>query len=289
MISVITPVFNNEKYIESCILDVINQRCSLVEHIIVDGGSSDKTLDVIKHYAVRYPHIRWISEKDNGQSHAMNKGIQMAKGSIIGFLNVDDYYEPTTLNTVIEIFKNLPKNSFLVGNCKVWSEKNEILFVNKPVNISLYNIYKDLTNFPHNPSAYFYHASLHKLVGMYDEQDHYVMDFDFIMRVVQRAYLKYIDIDFGNYRVIPGAKSFEDAKAGNTVGRQQAILEKYRKNLSLTERLQLQYFTLTKGGSIFMAKPGTRKIIYFFNTCKYYLLHPNKFYRYFNERFFDRL
>ena len=94
MLSVITPVFNGIRFIESCILNVIEQGCCEVEHLIIDGGSSDGTVEIVSRYAERYRHIRWVSEQDEGQSHAMNKGIAMARGTIIGFLNVDDYYEP---------------------------------------------------------------------------------------------------------------------------------------------------------------------------------------------------
>jgi len=120
MISVITPVYNGERFIEACIQVVIDQQCSDVEHIIMDGGSKDGTVDIIKRYAEQYSHIRWLSEKDQGQSDAMNKGIAMAKGEILAILNVDDYYEPNVLKRVTEIFKILPEPSLLVGNCNIW-------------------------------------------------------------------------------------------------------------------------------------------------------------------------
>ena len=122
MISIITPVYNGDRFIEKCINAVINQNCHDVEHIIIDGGSTDRTVDIIKEYADRSSHIRWISEKDRGQSDAMNKGIQMAKGEIICFLNVDDFYEPNVLNQVVELFIKLPDPSFVVGNCNVLND-----------------------------------------------------------------------------------------------------------------------------------------------------------------------
>ena len=103
-LSIITPVFNGIRFIESCIINVIEQNCRGLEHIIIDGGSSDGTVDVIRAYAKRYGHIKWISEKDKGQSDAMNKGIRMAQGDILGFLNVDDFYEPNVLCRIIEYF-----------------------------------------------------------------------------------------------------------------------------------------------------------------------------------------
>ena len=66
MISIITPVYNNKRFIEFCIKNVIEQNCPEVEHIIVDGGSTDGTAEIIKQYADQYPHIRWVSEKDEG-------------------------------------------------------------------------------------------------------------------------------------------------------------------------------------------------------------------------------
>lgn len=90
LISVITPVYNGERFIESCISVVIDQGCPDVEHIVIDGGSTDATVEVIKGYAETYPHIRWISEKDEGQSDPLSKGRRMAKGIIEGATEVND-------------------------------------------------------------------------------------------------------------------------------------------------------------------------------------------------------
>ena len=79
-LSIITPVYNGEKFIQACVENVIEQKCPDIEHIILDGCSSDNTVNIIKSYADKYPHINWVSEKDNGQSDAMNKGIAIAKG-----------------------------------------------------------------------------------------------------------------------------------------------------------------------------------------------------------------
>ena len=80
MISVVTPVYQGRRFIKSCIETVIAQACADAEHIIIDGGSTDGTVEIIELYAERHPHIRWISEKDKGQSDALNKGIGMARG-----------------------------------------------------------------------------------------------------------------------------------------------------------------------------------------------------------------
>lgn len=240
MISVITPVYNGEKFIEFCLQTVIQQQCAEVEHIIVDGGSQDRTIEIVQRYAQQYSHIRWKSEKDQGQSDAMNKGIRMAKGAIITFLNVDDYYEPNVLNQVIEHFKKLPDPSFLVGNCNIWDDSNWLIEVNRPSKLRLYDLVLGVSihPFPCNPSAYFYHASLHDRVGFYDPEEHYVMDLDFILRAVQVATVQYVDQTWGNYRRIKGTKTYEDLQKGVTHARVLKLLRKYRRSLTLIEKIK---------------------------------------------------
>jgi glycosyltransferase involved in cell wall biosynthesis len=244
MISVITPVYNGEKFIEFCIKNVIEQNCIDVEHIIIDGCSTDSTVEIIDKYAKRYPHIRWISEKDKGQSDAMNKGIAMARGEVLGFLNVDDYYEPNVLNRVIEYFETLPSPSLLVGKCNVWDNDDKLWFVSNPNKINLTNLllerYREA--FPMNPAGYFYHASLHKKIGLYKVEEHYGMDLDFIIRAVQSANVKYVNETYGNYRYLEETKTYKDDKSGANARRIKTIVNDHRKKLSIF--MQLKMFLL---------------------------------------------
>ncbi|WP_414584585.1 glycosyltransferase family 2 protein [Scytonema sp. PCC 10023] len=241
MISVITPVYNGERFIESCIKVVIDQNCPDIEHIVVDGGSTDQTVEIIKQYAEKYPHIRWISEKDKGQSDAMNKGIAMARGEILAILNVDDYYEPNVLNRVAEIFKTLPEPSLLVGNCNLWNDDGEIFEVNKPARLKFTDLLLGwkINPFPANPSAYFYHTSLHQIIGNYPVDDHDAMDLHFILKAVQVATVKYVDELWGNFRVIKGTKTYHSNTNGQTIQRIEKILKIYRRDLPLFQQLQL--------------------------------------------------
>lgn len=240
MISVITPIYNGEQFIEACIKAVIDQNCSDVEHIIVDGGSTDQTIEIIKQYADSYAHIRWISEKDNGQSDAMNKGILLSKGNVIAALNVDDFYEPDVLNKVLRHFENYPEPTLLVGNCNCWNSQRELYKVNKPYRLDIQSFVLGYDAYPHpaNPSAYFYHASLHKHIGWYDEQDHYTMDLDFICKAVQVANVVYVDEVWGNFYLHEGSKTATDAMRQ---GRQRvdAVLRKYRCGFPMPQRLLL--------------------------------------------------
>jgi len=228
-ISVITPVFNGIRFIEYCITNVIGQNCYDAEHIIIDGGSTDGSVDVIRAYAEKYPHIHWISEKDRGQSDAMNKGIGLASGSIIAMLNVDDYYEPGVLCDVVKLFEELPEPTLLVGNCNVWDDDGKLIHVNKPARLSfLMLLMQYIKAFPANPSAYFYHKSLHDMIGLYDVEEHFGMDVHFIFKAVQTAHVKYVDKIWGNYRYLAETKTYIDVTSGQNTIRNIRITEHYR-------------------------------------------------------------
>jgi len=241
MISIITPTFNSERFIEKCIKNVINQKCLDVEHIFIDNNSTDKTLEIIKKYSRKYDHIRYISEKDKGQSDAMNKGIKIAKGEIISFLNVDDFYEQNTLNKILKIFAKLPEPSFVVGNCNIWADNNKLITINKPKKLKL----KDMAlgwyanHHPVNPSAYFYHKSIHKRIGYYDTKDNYALDIDFILRAVQHSNVLYINQTFGNYRRIKGTKTYESIEKGKNERLKKKVFKKYLKDLPISQRFEI--------------------------------------------------
>lgn len=263
MISIVTPVYNGRRYIEACIQSVISQNCPEVEHIIIDGGSTDGTVDIIRQNAEQYPHIRWISEKDRGQSDAMNKGITMARGEIIGILNVDDYYEPNVLNRVFLLFKSLPVPALLVGNCNVWNDQGSLILVNKPKKLRLADLLlgPNINPFPLNPSAYFYHTELHQQVGYYKVDDPYTMDIDFIFKAVQRANIHYVDETWGNFRLISGTKTLEDMRRGTATSRQVLLLKSYRKELPLLQHLHV-VFMYTCYNSILLS------LLYFWKNPK---------------------
>ena len=238
-LSIITPVFNGSHFIEFCIQNVIEQNCSNAEHIIVDGGSSDGTVEIIRRYADKYPHIRWVSENDKGQSDAMNKGISMSNGTILGFLNVDDYYEPNVLWKVLEIFEHAPEPLLLVGNCAIWDDDSSLLSISEPFQICFLNLIleKFIKAFPMNSSAYFYHKSIHGKIGLYDIDEHYGMDMHFIFKAVQAATVKYVNKTWGNYRYLSGTKTFLDCQSGQNAVRVNAIASYYRNQAPLHYRI----------------------------------------------------
>ncbi len=235
-LSIITPVFNGIRFIEFCINNIIQQNCLDAEHIIVDGGSTDGTVGIIQEYAERYSHIRWISEKDNGQSDAMNKGILMARSDILGFLNVDDFYEKNVLNRIIELFKTLPEPTLLVGNCHQWNDAGKIYEENKPAKLGITDLMLgwEINPFPVNPSQYFYHKSLHRKIGTYNVKEHFTLDIDFLISAVQNAHVIYRNEFWGNYRFIEGTKTFNDAQRAQ---RFASLICNYKHSLSKRKQL----------------------------------------------------
>jgi glycosyltransferase involved in cell wall biosynthesis len=117
LVSIITIVYNGEKYIEQTINSVLSQSYPHIEYVIIDGGSKDNTIPIIKKYEHRI--ARWISEKDEGISDAFNKGISLATGEIVGIINADDWYEPDTVEKVVN---QIGQADIVFGNIQYWND-----------------------------------------------------------------------------------------------------------------------------------------------------------------------
>jgi glycosyltransferase involved in cell wall biosynthesis len=113
-ISIVTPSYNQGRFLEDCITSVLDQNYPELEYIVIDGGSTDQSVDIIKKYEERI--TLWVSEPDEGQSDAINKGFRMATGELVAWLNADDFYLPGALATVAEAYRNNPGASFYFGD-----------------------------------------------------------------------------------------------------------------------------------------------------------------------------
>lgn len=237
MITIITPVYKGAKFIKSCIESVASQYFEGLEHLIMDGGSPDATAEIVKELMLIYPHISLVSEADKGQSDAMNKGIQKASNPVISFLNADDRYEPGALALARDFFTTAPNESFLLGNCKVLDEDGSLYMINKPWPFDRVAFMLDYL-FPYNPSAYFYHRSIHDKVGFYAVEDHLTMDIDFLFRLKGKAKIFYIDEILGNYLMLPESKTMQEISSGRNVENLKKVFEKHWPTLSWTEKIR---------------------------------------------------
>lgn len=128
LVSIVTPVRNGMKYLEGCIQNILNQSYPHIEHIFIDAGSTDGSLELIAEYQAAHPErIRFISEPDDGVGEALNKGFKMARGEIFGWLDSDGRYEPTTVETVANFFRANPEAYFLFGEANHINEAGEVI------------------------------------------------------------------------------------------------------------------------------------------------------------------
>jgi glycosyltransferase involved in cell wall biosynthesis len=240
-ISVILVVLNNRAYIGQAINNFLAQQCAEAELVVVDGASTDGTREEIERLAEGQPAIRWISEKDSGQSDAMNKGIRMARGLYISFLNVDDYYSDGVLNEVCGLLSQSDAPDFLVGNCKVWDSDGKLIYVNRPRKLRVWHILSGYF-LPVNPSAYFYKKTIHDKVGMYNTNNHLNMDVEFLVRASAVTEMRYVDRDWGNFRVLPRTKTFEDAQQGFMETRKRKLFDELSVELGFYIRMRTRMY-----------------------------------------------
>ena len=178
-ISVITPSYNSEKYISHCINSVIKQNYPNFEHIIVDGKSSDKTVEIIK----TFPHIKFISEDDEGLSDALNKGLDLCSGDIICWLNSDDYYEGGTFESVNSIFCNNPKRSWLIGMTSRMNQSTGKKKINPYYEINIKSIRRNCDYL--RTMASFYRKNVFNKIR-FNKKLNYVMDYQLYLDVSKK-------------------------------------------------------------------------------------------------------
>lgn len=210
LITIITPSYNLGKYIDKAVESVLDQDYKNFEYLVIDGGSTDNTLEILKKYS-NIPEYKnkfsWISENDKGQTNAINKGLKMARGQWFAWLNADDYYEKNALTTVAETIKSNPEAAVIYGNCKTHGKK--VMDNIPPATISFRTLINGNVIF--GPSSFFNKKFLLE-EGGFDEELDLWMDYDMYMRLSKKHKFVYINELLAHFVERDNQKSHSDDK-----------------------------------------------------------------------------
>lgn len=243
-ISIITPSYNQGNFIEKTIRSVLLQGYSNLEYIIIDAGSTDNTVEIIKRYE---PWITyWVSEPDRGQTHAINKGLAVATGDILAYLNSDDYYLPGTLFKVADYFQQFPQTDLLHGQCRYVNEQGEKIgeqFGNIQTLeeiLDLWGVWWQKRQFV-QPEVFWTKQISHK-IGYFNEDLYFVMDYEYWMRILKAGgIIGRIDTELSCFRFTSVQKSQQSEKVAQELMKVlEPVIWDYSIKLSIKKRLFLQ-------------------------------------------------
>lgn len=247
-ISIVTPSFNQSEFLERTILSVLNQNYPNLEYIIIDGCSNDGSVEIIKKYEKFLTY--WVSEKDNGQTDAINKGFCKSSGEILAYLNSDDTYLPEAFFSVVEGFRKNPFADLIFGNVNYidtndnW--KGECRFTKFNFTTLIYeggNL---------NQPGAFWTKKIYDKVGGFNTKYLFCMDFDFFCRVAESGNLKHITKHIANFRYHKNSKSSTIIDVGEV--EHEEIAKRYRRYNS---KIYLKYMRMFCKG---------RRLIYYISS-----------------------
>jgi glycosyltransferase involved in cell wall biosynthesis len=225
-ISIITPSFNQGKFLEETILSVLNQNYPNLEYIIIDGGSTDNSVEIIKKYENHIAY--WVSEEDRGQSHAVNKGFARATGEIMGWLNSDDTYLPDTFRYIAAFFCQHPDVEVVYGDQVLTDQQGNYIRLKHELTYSYHRLCYHM--YQSQPATFFKRSVIQK-VGSLDEGLYYTMDHEFFLRLGRKCRVQHLPHLLATYRLHASGKS---ASHGESKHFQEvkAMLQKYRPKYS---------------------------------------------------------
>jgi glycosyltransferase involved in cell wall biosynthesis len=202
LISIITPSYNQGAFLEQTIQSVLGQAYPYIEYMVVDGASTDGSVEIIRKYADKL--AGWVSEKDSGQADAINKGLARAKGEILAWLNSDDYYLPGAVSAAMTVFDQNPEVVLVYGDMLAVDEDGRAINTLKYRQLSM----QDLLCFQiiGQPSAFFRRDALEK-AGMLDTTYHCLLDHHLWVRLAQHGSILHVDQTWAAARYHPEAKN----------------------------------------------------------------------------------
>ncbi len=197
LVSIITPSFNQGKYLEETICSVLEQDYPHIEYLIVDGGSSDTSQEIINRYKGRLSW--WVSEPDRGQTDAINKGFSHAHGEILAWINSDDTYLPKAISQAVEFLSVNPEVGMVYGDANLINERGETIgkFPARQTNYRL--LRRGYVHIPQQSA--FFRASLWRKVGPLDPTFQFAMDYDLWVRIARISTIYYLPSTWANFRL----------------------------------------------------------------------------------------
>jgi glycosyltransferase involved in cell wall biosynthesis len=203
LVSIVTPSFNQASFLEASIQSVLSQSHPRLEYIIVDGGSTDGSLDIIRKYAGKLAW--WTSEKDKGQTDALNKGFANAKGNILAWLNSDDTYQPGAVASAVKVLLDHPGIGLVYGDSNYINEAGEVIGRFPAAQTDLPRLRRGYVHIPQQAS--FFRGDLWRAVGPLDPTFYFAMDYDLWVRIAKRSQVKYIPQTWANFRLHTAGKT----------------------------------------------------------------------------------
>jgi glycosyltransferase involved in cell wall biosynthesis len=203
IVSIITPSFNQERFIEQTIQSVFAQDYSNIEYIIIDGGSTDGSVEVIKKYGDRLAW--WVSEKDKGQTDAINKGFTRARGAILAWINSDDTYEPQAISEAVAYLAQHPEVGMVYGDANLIDEDGQIIGRFPARQTDYRKLRRGYVHIPQQTT--FFRANLWQKVAPLDDSFYFAMDYDLWVRLSKLAPLVYTPRLWANFRLHGSGKS----------------------------------------------------------------------------------
>jgi glycosyltransferase involved in cell wall biosynthesis len=203
MISIVTPSFNQAAFLEQTICSVLEQDYPRIEYIIIDGGSTDGSLEIIQRHAGRIAW--WVSEPDRGQTDAINKGFAHAHGEILAWLNSDDTYQPGALSEAAAFLSAHPEVGMVYGDANLVDEGGQVIGKFPAAQTDYKLLRRGYVHIPQQ--AAFFRARLWREVGPLDPTFYFAMDYDLWVRLARLAPLRYNPRPWANFRLHSRGKS----------------------------------------------------------------------------------
>jgi len=206
-VTIVTPSFNQAPYLEATIRSVLDQDYPRIEYIVMDGGSTDGSVEIIKKYADRLAF--WTSEPDEGQTDAINKGFARAKGEIIAWLNSDDVYRPGAIAEIVAFMQTHPDVGMVYGNADYIDGEGNIIGWFPAAETDYKRLRRGYVHIPQQ--AAFFRASVWRMVGPLDPSFYFAMDYDLWVRIASVSAIRYQPRTWAAFRLHGDAKSLASA------------------------------------------------------------------------------